>query len=359
MGTITKRIRSDGTAAYTVQIRRKEGGRVVHTEARTFDREAAAKIWMRKRESELDKIDSFADLVKDDPPLVKIIEQYRKQGQPEEGKTKRSVLDIIAQSDFAQLKASKITSQAIVSYAQELLSKPMQPQTVANYLSHLAPVFAIAKPAWGYPLHRSALDDARAVLKQLRVISKSAKRDRRPTLDELERLLSFFKDGKARAPQQMPMHEVVLFAIFSCRRLDEITRLQWADIEHETMRVWVRNMKHPSEKTGNDALLTLTPEAYRLINARASNHVNSPRIFDYNPDSISTRFTRGCKILGIENLHFHDLRHDGISRLFEMGWTIPQVATVSGHRSWTVMQRYTHIQQRGDKYDGLLDRWLE
>jgi integrase len=65
---------------------------------------------------------------------------------------------------------------------------------------------------------------------------------------------------------------------------------------------------------------------------------------------ISTNFTRACQLLGIIDLHFHDLRHEGISRLFEMGKTIPQVAAVSGHRSWSSLQRYTHLRQTGDKY---------
>ncbi|MDF1856927.1 MAG: hypothetical protein P1U48_15990 [Pseudooceanicola sp.] len=38
-------------------------------------------------------------------------------------------------------------------------------------------------------------------------------------------------------------------------------------------------------------------------------------------------------MLGIEELHFHDLRHEGISRLFEMGWNIPHVVAASGLRS--------------------------
>src|SRR5215831_10607941 len=60
--------------------------------------------------------------------------------------------------------------------------------------------------------------------------------------------------------------------------------------------------------------------------------------------------------LGIDDLRFHDLRHEGISRLFEMGKTIPQAAAVSGHRSWTSLKRYTHIRQTGDKYKGW--KWL-
>lgn len=79
-------------------------------------------------------------------------------------------------------------------------------------------------------------------------------------------------------------------------------------------------------------------------------------IFPYSTDAITAAFTRACKLLGIHDLHFHDLRHEGISRLFEMGWNIPHVAAVSGHRSWNSMKRYTHIRQSGDKWTGLLDK---
>jgi len=77
--------------------------------------------------------------------------------------------------------------------------------------------------------------------------------------------------------------------------------------------------------------------------------------FPYTTDAISARFTRACQLLEIEDLHFHDLRHDGISRLFEIRWqggSIPHVAAVSGHRSWKSLQRYTHVRQKGDKYAG-------
>jgi len=50
----------------------------------------------------------------------------------------------------------------------------------------------------------------------------------------------------------------------------------------------------------------------------------APEIFPYSTDAISATFTRTCRFLGIDDLRFHDLRHEGISRLFEMGRTIPQ-----------------------------------
>jgi hypothetical protein len=60
---------------------------------------------------------------------------------------------------------------------------------------------------------------------------------------------------------------------------------------------------------------------------------------------------------GFDGLHFHDLRHDGVSRLFEMGSTISQAANVSGQRSWSSLKRYDHPRQTGDKYAG--SPWLE
>lgn len=55
-------------------------------------------------------------------------------------------------------------------------------------------------------------------------------------------------------------------------------------------------------------------------------------------------FTRACKDLGIVDLHLHDLRHEGTSRLFETGFQIPQAALVTGHRDWKMLRRYIHLR---------------
>lgn len=67
---------------------------------------------------------------------------------------------------------------------------------------------------------------------------------------------------------------------------------------------------------------------------------------------MSAAFTRACKLLGIDDLHLHDMRHEGTSRLFEMGLTIPRVAAVTGHRSRASLQRYTHLRHTGDRFAG-------
>ena len=147
------------------------------------------------------------------------------------------------------------------------------------------------------------------------------------------------------------MHMVILAAIFLTYRQAEHTRLLWSDVEdafadHDPTLL-IRGMKHPRIKGGLDVTVQVRIEGLAVI--RAMPEV-SDRIFPYHPDTISRRFTEACKLLGIEDLHFHDLRHEGISRLFEMGLSIPDVVSVTGHQHWPTLQRYTHVKKVGDKF---------
>lgn len=341
MGTIVARKRKDGTTGYRAQIVRKKDGEIVWRETQTFDRRPAAVAWLARRETELAVPGAMER--KDDPPLHDVIDRYIKESKKAIGRTKTQVLRTIKSMPVAELHCSEIGSADLIAFAQSL---PVGPSTVQNYLSHLAAIFRIAKPAWGYPLDRQAIQDAFVVAKKLGVTGKGRSRERRPTLDELDRLMVHFGQVKARRPATAPMQKIVAFAIFSTRRQEEITRITWAD--YDKTRVMVRDMKHPGDKDGNDTWCELPPEAASIIDSMPQ---VDRRIFPYSTDAISAAFTRACKLLEIEDLHFHDLRHEGVSRLIEMGRTIPQAASVSGHRSWQSLKRYSHVKQVGDKYE--------
>lgn len=349
MGTITPRKRKDGSIGYTVQIRRKEGGKVIYTEARTFDREAAANAWNSKRERELDQPGALESAKTEDPTLSEVIGRYIGESKRDLGRTKKQVLAAIQAAAIGLMRCSEIKSQTWVSFAQGL---DVKPATVGNYLSHASAVVAIARPAWGYPLDESALADARKVLKRLGSTGKSRQRDRRPTLDELDRILSYYVEMGTRERAEIPMLQIIVFAMFSTRRQEEITTIRGADYQGD--RVLVRDMKHPGQKIGNDTWCDLPPEAARVIDSYPH---GAGAIFPFNHRSISSSFTKACQFLEIDDLHFHDLRHEGTSRLFEMGWNIPHVAAVTGHRSWTSLKRYTHLRQSGDRFAGW--KWLD
>jgi integrase len=343
MGTIIGRTRKDGSRAFVAQIVIKKAGAIAHREAQTFERKQAANAWMVKREAELKSPGGLEP--REDPILSAVIDRYIAESKNPVLGTKAQVLKAIKKSDLGEIKCSKITSKTLVSFAREL-TKEVEPQTCGNYFSHLSNIFTVARPAWDYPLSRQEFDDGITVIKKLGLIRKGNERNRRPTLEELDRLMEHFGRVRDHRPSSIPMQKIVGFALFSTRRQEEITLLRWDDLDGD--RILVRDMKHPGDKKGNNIYCELPPEALAIINSMPR---DGERIFPYSTDAISAAFTRACRILGIEDLRFHDLRHGGISRLFEMGRTIPQVAAVSGHRSWTSLKRYTHIRQSKDKYE--------
>ncbi|MCQ1853763.1 site-specific integrase [Neorhizobium galegae] len=345
MGTITARKRKDGSLSYMARVRVMRDGATYH-ETETFDRRPAAVAWMKKRERELAKPGAIAGAIAVDPTLAKAIDRYTEESIKDIGRTKTQVLKTIKNYDIANMPCSTIRSKDIVAFLQSLTAKP---QTVGNYASHLGAMFAIARPMWDYRLDEQEMKDAIKVARRMGIVSRSIQRNRRPTLEELDQLLLHFMDRRKKVPQAMPMHKVIAFALFSARRQEEITRVAWDDFQKEHERILVRDMKHPGEKIGNDMWVDLPDEAVRIIESMPR---SKPEIFPYSTDAITANFTRACKLLDIKDLRFHDLRHEGVSRLFEMGWNIPHVAAVSGHRSWVSLKRYTHIRETGDKYAG-------
>lgn len=357
MGTITVRKRQDGSSAYTAQIRITRKGATVYQESQTFDRKTAAQNWLKKRETELsapgaiDKANKQGATVK--AMITRYLDEYEKLRPL--GKTKRATLTAIGETWLGKLEDREITSQKLVEYALDRMeSAGIQPQTVGNDLAHLGAVLAVARPAWGYEIDPMAMPDARKVLKKMGAVTRSRERERRPTLGELERILKYFEEMRDRRKQQIDMVRVTLFALFSTRRQEEITRIHWSTLDESRQSALITDMKNPGQKFGNNIWCHMPDEAWRILQSMPK---VADEVFPYNSRSISASFTRACKFLEIDDLHFHDLRHDGVSRLFEMGWDIPKVASVSGHRDWNSMRRYTHLRGNGDPYKGW--PWVE
>ncbi|WP_236207870.1 tyrosine-type recombinase/integrase [Pseudomonas tohonis] len=358
MATIIKRKRKDGSVAYLARIRIMNDGVRVYQESLTFDRLQSAKAWAGRREAELSEPGAIERANRKGVLLKDIIGQYLEEYERIRplGKTKRATLEAIAKTWLGELADRELDSKRLVEYAQWRLSPEgggVKPQTTGNDLSHLGAVMAVARPAWGYEIDHHAMSDARRVLRKLGLVAKSRERSVRPTREQLDRLLHHFGEILKRRPSSINMLKVVGFAIFSTRRQEEICRIRWGDLDEHQQAVLVRDMKNPGQKIGNDVWCHLPDEAWQIVQSMPR---ACAEIFPYNGESISASWTRACKFLEIEGLTFHDLRHDGVSRLFEMGWDIPRVASVSGHRDWNSMRRYTHLRGRGDPYAGW--EWL-
>jgi integrase len=350
----------NGSISFTAIITRKIDGER-YQETKTDAKRKLVTAWAKKREAEIDAdIAAGREVKKRKDKLITLgdaIDKYTAESMREIGKTKAQVLRTIREEyDIANMSCDKIQSHHIVTFVKELHKRPglNSPATALNYLSHLSGVFSTARPLWGYALNSQAMQDAQKVCLTMGFVSKPDERTRRPSLEELEKLMSHFQRATETDRRTLPMHIVTAFAIFSTRRQAEICRITWDDYEPENKRVLVRKMKNPGEKGGVDTWVELPDPCCAIIDCMPR---MKDQIFPYNSDTISRRFTDACKILGIEDLHFHDLRHEGISRLAEMGRTTPLMAAVSGHRSSKSLDRYTHVKAKGDKYENW--EWIE
>ena len=186
-------------------------------------------------------------------------------------------------------------------------------------------------------------EQVKAILAKDGHIDRSDERDRRPTADELLLLKTHFLTSKTMA---IPMAAIIDFAVATAMRLGEICKIEWADYSEDASTIAVNARKHPTKKKSHIIPLVEINgiDPHKIIRDCASSANKSGRIFPYNADSVSTAFRRACNKLGIEDLHFHDLRHEAVSSLFEAGLQPQHVMLISGHSNLQQLSRYTNTR---------------
>ena len=348
MATIEARKRKAGTQ-YTARIRIKRDGEIIHQESETFSKKSLAKAWADRREAELAEPGVLESMRHTGITVGDVLEWYKQDYHDHKafGRTKLDAINqLIARKSLADLDALSVSSGQLVGHARSRALEGTGPATINNDFVWLRVAFRAVAIGRDVPLELKSIDDAAFLCRKEGLIAKAKRRERRPTIDELKRLAAYFRERDQRSNVQMT--DVFIFALFSSRRQDEICRILVDDIDEDRKRVLVREMKHP--RVLIDTWVDIPDRAWEVLKRQP---LNGGRIFPYNSKTVSSIFTKACKFLGIDDLHFHDLRHECISWLFEMGWDIPRVAMVTGHKSWSSLQRYTHIEQIGDKYEGV------
>lgn len=102
---------------------------------------------------------------------------------------------------------------------------------------------------------------------------------------------------------------------------------------------------HSLSKIDNYRTFPLLGEAWNLVQ-RLPRIAGESRIIPYNPRSAGTSFTRACSALKIEDLCFHNLRHEATSRLFKQGCDIPEVAAVALPNPWNEPEWYMQLRPK-------------
>lgn len=299
----------------------------------------------------MDDPEIWAEFVGSGPSLTigELIERYRREYSASYGRTVGKDLELLARSKLARISVGSLKSGDIVAHIKarvEGFTKAdgervpgVSPTTASNDLTRLQTVMDAAWASFDVPVPRSELDKARLECRRRRLVAKVKERNRVASDEELHRLCRYF-DQSVRA--EIPMSDIVMFAVYSARRQDEITQLRWVDNDPEKLTGIVPRLKDPSGARV-DVPFRYTQEAWGIVERQPVVDGES-RIFPYNARSIGTAFTRACKMLGITDLRFHDLRHTAVTRLFGRGYQVHEVPAFSLHRSWVTLKRYTNIR---------------
>jgi integrase len=343
MPSIVARKRKDGTTGYTARVRMKRDGKVIHQETETFDRKPLALAWANKREAELaapGALDRAMNPLTFGELLTRCVEHL--EAVEPIGRSKHSTIRVLTRSPIGSVSIHALTTRVIIEHCRQRKLDGISTATINGDLVHIRTACKMGRAMFGLDIDLHIVEDATTQLKSLGWISGSRRRTRRPTEDELARLRAYFTDRSTRRNSALPMADVMDFAIASCRRQEEITRLRWDSLRESDRTAIVSDLKHPRHKTGNDRRFKVLQDAWDIIQRQP--RTESPYIFPFVSTAIGSAFTSACRTLEINDLHFHDLRHHGVSLLFERGYSIQEVQMISLHDSWTTLQRYTHLQ---------------
>ena len=150
---------------------------------------------------------------------------------------------------------------------------------------------------------------------------------RRLSRDELEQLIS----AECNNPYTKPM---ILLALETAMRLGELLSLKWSRVDLDRGFAELQMTKN-----GHGRMVPLSAAALSVLsNLERDGDV----VFPVKPGTLKQSWVRLVKRAGINDLRFHDLRHEAISRLLEKGLTIPEAASVSGHKTASMLLRYAH-----------------
>jgi integrase len=118
-------------------------------------------------------------------------------------------------------------------------------------------------------------------------------------------------------------------------RRGEMINLIWKNINFEKRTAYL-----PETKNGTSRTVPLSMRAIELLNKLEK---TGEQLFPVNGDSLGKAFRRVTDRAGIEDLRFHDLRHEATSRLFEKGLQLMEVSAITGHKDLAMLKRYTHL----------------
>ena len=301
------------------QARVRHGGFTVE---KTFTYKKEAERWARDTESAIDrgeyepigkpaKAQTVGDL------LTRYLEEVA-----DSHRSKTTVWNVqTLLRGLGAVPVSGFDAQTLATWRDGRLGA-VQGASVVRELRTLSAVLIHARKEWCVTVANPVAD--------IKQPAQGAKRERRLAPGEESRLLAEL------APQYRP---VVWFALETAMRRGEVLALRWEHVDL-TKRVALL----PMTKNGEARRVPLSTGAIAVLREAGQVRALDGRVFPIPAQSLAHAWSAACARAGVDDLHFHDLRHEAVSRLFERGLSMMEVASISGHKTLSMLQRYTHLR---------------
>ncbi|MDX0491525.1 tyrosine-type recombinase/integrase [Sinorhizobium medicae] len=310
---------------WQAQVRR----RGMKPRCKSFDTKQEAEKWARDLEAQVDRFGAAPDTkILESTTLGDLLERYQREVSPTKRGSVQEIqrIDVLRRHELAYRTMVGLSQQDIASFRDERLGS-VAPSTTVRELAILSHVIEVAIRDWGLPLSRN-------VVKLVRRPVIRNERSRRLTGDEERHLLDGCDAG------QIPfLKTIVILAIETGMRRGELLGLRWSDISHNR-----RVITLAMTKNGSGREVPLSQRAFQaLIDWKQRAEVDQSTIFPMKAGTLEQAWRRLLARSKVRALRFHDLRHEGVSRLFERGLNMIEVSSISGHKELRMLKRYTHL----------------
>lgn len=313
-------VRKRGAYQWEARIRRKGWP----PQFKTFETRADAEAWAREIESEMDRGVFRSRAEAERTTLSEALDRYILEYVPRLSDPKRQAdrIRYIQKRDICRMYLAAIRGKDIADFMRGREAEGCQANTIRLDLALFSRLFEVARRDWGM---EGLLNPVRNVTKP----KVPGGRTRRLKPGEEERLLA------AASPA---MQQAIKFALETAMRREEIGSLTWDRVNLS------RRLAHlPRTKNGEARSVPLSPAALELLRALPRNISGS--VFGLKLSSITQGMVKACAAAGIEDLRFHDLRHEAISRFFERtDLDMMEIKLISGHKTLQMLARYTHLR---------------
>lgn len=224
-------------------------------------------------------------------------------------------------SKYGSKSLAELKSSDLAEYRDGRLKEGISTNTVRLALALISHLYTVAIKDWG-------IEGLTNPVTKLRMPKGSRERDRRPASAELKAII------KAAADIHNEMPAIIEIAVETAMRRSELIQLRREHIrgKHALLE---------DTKNGSRRLVPLSIRARELLESLPARIDGA--VFSLAPHSVTQYFVRACKEAKVSDLHFHDLRHEGTSRLFEKGLSMMEVASITGHKTMSMLKRYTHL----------------